>query len=355
MRTTPVSNALALLAATMLAGAFAGAGCMDLDGYQSTRAAGGAAGGTADAAGDQGGAAGTADASGEQGGAAGMADAAGDQGGAGGVPDGGVGGAGGSPDAGGGAGGSPDAGVCGPGGAAGSPPADAGATILNLATWKASCESAGPGTVTGTGAWFSGADTWGGTSSQIVPCKAMRCGPCPVTSPFACSDAGRAGGYSAHLVGNKKDGDLYLGVSFGGNPVGSTGVSFWYKSTGAGNGGKVTFGLGMVQNANPNGGWPSLGGTCDPHEWGSTNVDQCLNLPTKEIPAAADWTQIRVKWTDLVWTPYPDTTEPAWWATGKTSIAAKALWFEVGLFYTANGDPRGEVDLWLDDVAFFTD
>jgi hypothetical protein len=232
-----------------------------------------------------------------------------------------------------------------------------GTTNVCGIAWKGSCETAGTGTVTGTGAWFVGADSYGGTSMLTVPCTGpaagTRCGPTPATTAFACNNGGRDGGYSAHMAGTKANGDIYLGVTFGMRPVGSTGVKFWYKSTGAANGGAIVFQVATIQNVHANGGWPTNEGTCDPQGW-TTNPYQCYNMPTFALAAEATGREVTIRWADLVWTGNAG-VDPAWWATlpARTTLDQYSIWIRVGL-YGNNAAQIGSVDVWMDDVTFIT-
>ncbi len=234
--------------------------------------------------------------------------------------------------------------------------AEAG-TPVNVATWTATCNGTTPTVPVGN--WFAGADSYQGTSTISSPCSGAAGTMCPPT-PMTCSAGGPtdAGGDSIHLTGMKVKGSVYVGFNFGSapTPVGSTGISFWYMSTGAAFGGALQVDLGLVEDILV-GDWQDPGpGTCLAPNY-NYGTNQCWNNPLKDIPAAAGWTQITLKWTDFTVIPF-GTTAPAWWAPDQAALDQHVVFVRIGvlgdtdrLSDAGTAIAQGTVDAWISGVT----
>jgi hypothetical protein len=242
--------------------------------------------------------------------------------------------------------------TCAPGDGGGTPE---GGSSFDVANWKATCAGTTPKVASG--AWFAGVDSYMGLSTIASPCggpAGTRCPPNPIT----CSTGGRNGGNSIHLTGTKSKGSIYAGFNFGaapGTPAGSKGISFWYKTAGVANGGKVQIDLGLTDDILVTD-WmvPGLG-TCLAPGY-DYNLNQCWNNPITTIPAAANWTQVTVLWSDFVVIPYV-TTMPAWWPAAQAAMDKHVIFARIGVLSDTDraGDggaiAGGAVDIWIDSVT----
>jgi len=321
---------------------------------------GGAAGSTGGAAGATGGAAGSTGGAtgGTGGGTGGTGGGTGGTGGGTGGTGGGTGGTGGGTGGtGGGTGGTGglEGGTAGAGGTGGS--TDGGG--FNVAAWKAGCN--GTAMSITSGRWFAGADSYQGTSTLTSPCAPttpFRCEAAVMT----CSTGGRGGSNSVHLTGNKAKGSSYVGFTFGDpatpTPTGSKGISFWYKSSGTAFAGGVQIDLGLTDDILV-ADWQAPGpGTCLAPGY-DYNLNQCWNNPLKNLPAAADWTQVTILWSEFTIRPY-QTAMPAWWDIAKAAMDTHIIFARIGVLGDTDrasdaGTPpavaNGTIDIWIDSVT----
>ena len=177
---------------------------------------------------------------------------------------------------------------------------------------------------------------------------------------MTCSAGGRNGGNSMHITGNKAKGSVYVAFTFGPasapTPDNSKGMSFWYKSTGTAFGGGVQVDLGLI-DAILVGDWAAPGiGTCLAPGY-DYNLNQCWNNPLRNLPPAADWTQVTVLWSEFTIIPYV-TTMPAWWDAAKASMDTHVIFARIGVLGDTDragaGNPAiagGSVDIWVDGVT----
>jgi hypothetical protein len=237
--------------------------------------------------------------------------------------------------------------------------AEAAAAAFDLAAWKAYCDGTTAKISVGGGNWIAGADSYKGASTITSPCSGGAGTQCPKAGAITCSTGGYNGGNSIHLTGTKAAGSIYVGFNFGaapGTPNGSTGIKFRYKTAGSvAAAGKVWLDLGLIPAILVSD-WaaPNLGTCLAPNYNYDTN--QCWNNPVYTIPAATDWTEVTVKWSDFIMKGY-STADPAWWPGAQAALDQNVIFVRIGVLPDTDrwGDGSavapGAVDIWIDTVT----